>query len=180
VLHVSLAGEVSEFMAFDKIVPTGVAVAGDGCATCDAMEGLYEAEPARPHRYCRCIISWTDTGDTSLTAPASGKPSGTDRVGDRWSWSWDDPEQIVYNSDEDGDNYGETYTFKGLLTVECCDESVTGEDYDLVIHVDLSRAATREEADELLEEAIQEAEADMAERARELHDADCDPCSEIV
>jgi hypothetical protein len=28
----------------------------NGCARCNAMEGYYEEEPARPHPHCRCEI----------------------------------------------------------------------------------------------------------------------------
>lgn len=151
----------------------------NGCSTCDAMEGLYDEAPARPHPYCRCIISVVDDDDTNLTAPTSGRPGGFDRTGDGWSWSFSDGP--IYISDEDGDNYGETYTIPGTLSVECCDGvTVTGEDYDVVIHMDLSQASTREEAEEIQEAAFQEAESGLRTRAEELRDADCHPCDHIV
>lgn len=153
----------------------------NGCSRCDAMDGLYDDEPARPHDYCRCIISVVEDEDTDLTSPTSGKPgSFSGRSGDGWSWTWDDPTNTVYNSDEDGDGYAETYRMEGLLSVECCDgETVTGDDYDLVVHVDLSQGTTREEQDALMEEALQEAEVEMRDRARELRERDCD-CEQIV
>jgi hypothetical protein len=83
----------------------------DGCATCDAMEGLYEEPPDRPHLYCRCIIYVVDDADTDFTAHF-------DRTGEGWSWSYGGP---TYGSDEDGDGYGEHFRMPGALSVECCD-----------------------------------------------------------
>ncbi len=166
----------------------------NGCATCDAMDGLYEAEPARPHAYCRCIIYEVDDDleddenddeenaeddDTDLSAPAHGRSSWS-RVGDGWSWEIGDGP--IYSEDQDDDGYGESYRVGGTLLVDCCDgKSSTGDDFEMVVHApDLRDATTREEQDAIMEEAFAEAEAEMIARAYELREADCDPCDPIV
>jgi hypothetical protein len=143
----------------------------DGCATCDAMEGLYEEPPDRPHLYCRCIIYVVDDADTDFTAHF-------DRTGEGWSWSYGG---TTYGSDEDGDGYGEHFRMPGVLSVECCDgKTATGDDYDLEFDWDPRGASSQEEADARLEAALREAEVGIRERARELMDSDCDPCDPVV
>ncbi len=158
----------------------------NGCSICDAMEGLYEQEPARPHAYCRCIISAVedeeadvDDEDVDLTAPASGETGDIERTGEGWSWSRD-WETYETHTDEDGDGWYETFHWQGVLSVECCDgETVTGGDYELVVSVDF-RGKTQEENDELMEAALRDAESDMRKRAEELRKDDCDPCVGIA
>jgi hypothetical protein len=143
----------------------------NGCATCDAMEGLYEEAPDRPHEYCRCIISVVDD-DLNLAG------AHFDRTGDGWSWTAGD---ITYGTDEDGDGYGEHFRTPGVLSVECCDgKTMTGEDYDLEYDWDPRGASSTEEQNELLEAALRAAEVAMRQRARELMEADCDPCPQYV
>ncbi len=152
----------------------------NGCSLCDAMEGLYDEEPARPHPYCRCIISVIDDEeDTDLAARAEGGGK-FDRVGDGWSWTLPDHPQF-YGSDEDGDGYGETYRVAGTLYVECCDgKTSTGEEFVLEFHWDPRSATSQEEQDALLEESLQQAEASISRRALELSQSDCEPCDQLV
>lgn len=37
-----------------------------GCESCDAMEGFYDEEPARPHPYCQCEIVYHERETTNM------------------------------------------------------------------------------------------------------------------
>jgi hypothetical protein len=147
----------------------------NGCSRCNAMEGLYKELPARPHPYCRCVISVVDDEETEYTSPASGKPGDVNRKGDRWGWSWSDPDHVIRVSDEDGDGWGETFRYKGSLAVECCDKkTVIREDYELTVR--MRRPKPGEDSTEVMEEALMAAEEEVNDRATKVREGNCDNC----
>jgi hypothetical protein len=146
----------------------------NGCSICNAMQGLYAEEPARPHPYCRCVISEVDDEDTALTAAANNAGS-PDRTGEGWSFATPDREDApVHMEIKDG---MEVWTFGGVLEVTCCDGSGSSFETSLTITVD---PADRELGwVEALEQAFLRAEADIEKEATEWRDENCEPCDHV-
>lgn len=154
-------------------------ISNGGCARCEAMEGIYEQVPQRPHPYCRCTIEAVNSNqDNNLTSPSNGQAGSWDRSG-TGGWTWEKDGSMAVE-DQDGDGYAETYIVDGYLFVSCCDGTSSGDSHSVEVSVDLRLGSTRDEQDALLEEALQRAEADMAQRALELYEQDCAPCDKIV
>ncbi|MFN3436060.1 MAG: hypothetical protein ACK41V_00035 [Acidovorax sp.] len=154
-------------------------VSNGGCARCEAMEGIYASPPERPHPFCRCTIETVgeDGKNTDLSAPTNGQPGNWDRTGPSWAWERDGS---FSSEDNNGDSYAETYLMDGFLFVTCCDGSSTGEPHRLEVTVDLRQGDSREAQDALLEVALQDAESELAQRALELYEQDCEPCNPRV
>jgi hypothetical protein len=88
-------------------------LATNGCAICNALEGGYEEEPARPHPHCECEVVLT---------------TQVDRYGNGWYLDYQGGE-FGYDPAR-GDAHIFTNHFK--LYVECCDGKPFDTDFDYV------------------------------------------------
>lgn len=120
-----------------------------GCARCDAMEGYYPEEPARPHPNCRCEI-----GDEAvLTGSAHWRHK-------QW-YSWDPTTRTV------------TYE----IFVECCGEG--GPAVQDIVEITFAFDPSPEEnADAALEQMSAELEQAFAALELRCPNPDCDPQGE--
>jgi hypothetical protein len=89
----------------------------DGCPVCEAMAGVYDDEPDRPHPYCECDITPVDD-DFDPKLYQEGRPCVDD--------SGIEPEPTERDSNG--------FWITGNVWVECCDgerhEQEYGEHFD--------------------------------------------------
>jgi hypothetical protein len=87
-----------------------------GCELCDAMEGWYDDEPARPHPNCDCTI---------------GEPPADDEDAVNFDWSYE-----VGHTERDSENPNDGYSVPVTVTVECYSGRTIIDDTDVAFESD--------------------------------------------
>ncbi len=103
-------------------------ITNGGCPLCEALEGYYEHEPARPHPYCECDITYTNAPSGYWDKHNGGCPHGEAYI---------EMEEIpptntrVYRLKLDKHTATMFLTFE----VECCDGTVIKEEKEFVFDI---------------------------------------------
>ena len=133
-------------------------VSNGGCQICQTMEGTYATEPARPHYYCDCEISFVRNSDRENT------DNNCRLAEEEISWEGAGAGEHAW------DNNDPTFPVVYKFTVTCRN----GSSFSADIEIDLDRQEVMDDFEMAYEAGLSEA---LAELDAEISSR-CQPCNE--